>query len=117
MKDPVLLRKFVQKKLRKGYPQGELINDLLKEGYSEEDIQKAIYTGSSLKNMSPEGSSNSSNIPLWYLLSVGFAILGLALVSVKFIWLSEYGWFFLTTGLVGIAARFLLPLLKEQIRK
>lgn len=117
MKDSVLLRDFVQKKLRKGYPQGELVNDLLKEGYSEDDIHKAIYNGSSQEKEGRQSLSKSNNMPLWYLLSVGFVILGLALVSVKFIWLSEYGWFFLITGLVGIAARFILPLLREQVKK
>ena len=33
----------VRKQLRKGIPQGEIRNDLIKEGYSEEDLQ-LIFT-------------------------------------------------------------------------
>lgn len=116
MKDQELFEKTIRKKLQRGYPEGELVNDLLKEGYSLDDIQKAIYNSSSGKT-AQQGFSKGSNIPLWYLLSVGLVILGLALVSVKFIWLSKYGWVLLVIGLAGIAARFVIPILKEQIKK
>jgi hypothetical protein len=106
MKNQEELRLFVKKKLRRGYPEGELRNDLLGEGYSAEEIQKAIYDPEVIPgNRKREGN----NYPLWFAASVGFVILGLSLLSVNFIWLSKYGWFFLTIGLVGIAFKFLLP--------
>ncbi len=103
--------KEIKKRLRNGYPEGELINDLLKEGYALEDIREAIWPAS-LSNI-----TENNDFPIWYLLSVGFFILGLALIAVPIVWLSEYGWFFIITGIAGIVLHFFLRVKKGHHKK
>lgn len=61
--------KKVQKQLRNGIPQGELHNDLLKEGYTEDDIKKVFVP-------------HTPDMRSWYLLfSIVFLIVGVYFFS------------------------------------
>jgi hypothetical protein len=92
----------IKKQLRKGYPQGEIINDLKKQGYSKEEIEETFYSLTSRKGT----QSGTGNIPLWFMLSIGFVILGIAILSVKYLWIYKWGYFFLVAGLAGICIKY-----------
>lgn len=94
----------IKKKLKKGCPQGELINDLIEQGYSPEEIQDAMYALSG----TPQTSNKPIHIPLWYAVSIGFIILGIAILSVKYLWIYYYGYFFLAIGIIGFLVKFFI---------
>jgi hypothetical protein len=99
-KTAIELQDFVKKQLRRGCPEGELINQLLQEGYTMEEVEKAIYSV-------PERSAADKprlEPPFWYVFSVTFVILGAGLLFVKYLWLSSYAYFFIITGIAGIIA-------------
>lgn len=97
-------KKEIEKKLRKGYPQGELINDLLSEGYTQEEINNALFV---LSTPSKE-KSKADDFPLWYWASIGFIILGIAVLSVRYLWIHDFGYVFLASGLIGLFVRFII---------
>lgn len=72
---------FVRKKLRGGYPAGELKNELLAEGYTKEDIESAFYK--TISRSHQESENNPGQYPLWFFLAVGLLILGIALKSIQ----------------------------------
>lgn len=100
----------IRKKLQKGYPQGELFNELLQQGYSSYEIQNALYALSQKQ----EKISNPINIPLWYAASIGFIILGIAILSVKYLWIYNYGYIFLGLGITGLLAKYLIDEAKKK---
>lgn len=109
---------FVKKKLKKGYPEGELINDLLQEGYMKEEIQTAIYdppaTGkdSTAKNRPPP-----VHHPLWFVFTSALGIVGLAFVSVSIFNNRIIGYILLAIGLIGLLIRFIMPLINKGGKK
>jgi hypothetical protein len=88
----------IKRKLKKGYPQGELINDLTNEGYTSEEILQALYSLSEKNTI----NKKINNTPLWYAVSIGFIILGIAILSVKYLWIYYYGYVFLVLGIAGL---------------
>jgi hypothetical protein len=93
----------IKRKLRKGYPQGELINDLSNEGYTAEDIQSALFN---LEG--PKKDQKIKDLSLWYLASICFIILGIAILSVKYLWIYYYGYVFLILGLAGLLVKYFI---------
>lgn len=91
------LAAFIKKELRRGYPQGELTNELMNQGYSSDEIQKAFLANTSF--VQEEGK-----FPLWYVFSVGFLVLGITLILVDITWLSKYKWISFIVGLIGVIA-------------
>jgi hypothetical protein len=96
----------IKKKVRKGYPPGELENDLFNEGYTAEEIQNVFSNLSGNTQM----KDKPKNIPLWYAISIGFIILGIAILSVKYLWIYYYGYVFLILGLVGVLLKYLITI-------
>jgi hypothetical protein len=94
----------IKKKLRRGYPQGDLINELFSEGYTNDEIQEALF------NLSEKTKSGSTtpNTPLWYLASIGLIILGITIVSFKHLWIYPYGFPILALGLIGFCVKHLV---------
>jgi hypothetical protein len=103
-------RQEVKKKLTQGYPQGELINDLLEQGYSSKEIQDTLYTLSTNR----QKGNKSTTIPLWYAASIGSIILGIAILSVKYLWIYYYGYVFLILGLVGLIVELFMIAAKKK---
>jgi hypothetical protein len=71
MKTPEELREYAKRKLKRGYPEGELRNELLQEGYTAEQIQKAIYDPPT----TPEEKKRAEQRlldrnPFWYITSI-----------------------------------------------
>jgi hypothetical protein len=92
--------KAIRKLLRKGYPQGELTNDLLSEGYTSEEIQQAYYS----LYPKTQTRNNSSFIPLWYAACVGIAILFMAILAVEYELIRYYKYVFPALGMFSLAA-------------
>jgi len=114
MKNQEDIRLYVRKKIKRGYPEGELRNDLLQQGYSDEEIQRFIYDPEI--NVKKK-SKRITDSPLWYAISVGFLILGLTLFLGPSIWLREFNLLFLILGLIGIIAKYILRNIEEQKKK
>jgi hypothetical protein len=97
----------IRKRLKKGYPQGELINDFLKQGFSENEIQGALYKLSKSKN-----TNKSVGFPLWYVVCAGLLITGISILNIFHN--SALGFFFLIPGIAGIIIRFILKSAKQN---
>ena len=104
---------YVRKKLRSGYHEGELRNELLAEGYSEPEIEQAFYN--SLMKPAKTPASNPGEYPLWFFLSVGLLILGISFKSIQ-----RGGWFsgdwtdyVLGAGIVGTLVGIMLTQFKK----
>ncbi len=93
----------IKKNLKKGYPQGEMINDLIKEGYEPGEINDALFQ---IQGSKP--GSDAREFPLWYMASICFIILGIAILSVPGLWIYFFGYVFLIVGVVGVAIKFLV---------
>jgi hypothetical protein len=105
------LTDFVRKKLKKGYPEGELRNDLLQQGYTDEEIQKAVYNPPLTEaGKKKEAQRNQDNNPLWYLASVGLLITGIAIKSVSYYKDSSAGTLLIVVGAVGLAAKIFMAI-------
>jgi len=90
--------KEIRKRLIRGFPEGEIITELRQEGYSNDDISRVFDSLQNSKKKHPA----SRDYPLWYLLSFGFVILGIALLSVHYLWLTRYAPIFIAIGIAGI---------------
>jgi hypothetical protein len=91
----------IKKKLKSGYPQGELMNDLASEGYTIDEINDALFRLEGVKE-----PSHARELPLWYMASVCFIILGIGILTVRGLWIYEYGYIFLILGLVGAGIKY-----------
>jgi magnesium-transporting ATPase (P-type) len=116
MKTQEELRQFVKKKLKNGYPEGELINDLLQEGFTNEEIQKAIYEPIA-DNGSTKQSRQQTSYPLWFLLTSAAGIVGLSFISVSLFRNNLLWYILLAIGLAGLLIRFIKPHINEEKKK
>jgi hypothetical protein len=116
MKSQEELRLFVTKRLKNGYPQGELINDLLGEGYRSEEIQKAIYDPPEDKELKKEAQP-PANYPFWFVLTITSGITGLSIVSVSLFRNSMIGYILIAVGIIGLFVKFIIPLIMENQKK
>jgi hypothetical protein len=92
----------IKRKLRRGYPQGELINDLLKEGYTDHEIEEAFY-----KLSNPDkNTKKTTSFPLWYVICTGLLITGIAILNIFHN--SALGFLFLIPGIAGIIIRYIM---------
>ena len=96
------LNRMVRKKLKGGYPEGELREDLLQNGYSAPEIEAAISEASQGKF-----PNQQKELPAWYLISGGFLILGISLRAVKGLWLEPFSWPLIIIGTLGILLRLI----------
>ncbi len=70
--EPELIE-YYEKKIRNGFPSGEVRHELMKKGYSEEEVNhlnKEIYAASIKK--SSERSKNFQHVITFFLILVGF---------------------------------------------
>ena len=98
------LGNLIKKKLHRGYPEGELREDLKEQGYTQDEIDRA-FLFASRKNL----PARTSEFPLWYAVSVGVLIFGISLKAVKGLWLEPIAVPLIVIGIVGILLRLLLP--------
>jgi hypothetical protein len=96
----------IQRLLKRGVPLGEIIEDLKKEGHSAEEIDEVLNHSSG--NSANNDSDSSHEYAGWYATSIGFLILGIALLLGPHLWLSRYSIFFLVLGIIGVVVRAIL---------
>lgn len=98
------LAKFVHKKLRSGYPEGELRTDLEREGYSPEEINEAFQA-----RVSSNKESSESMRSIQVMIGTGLLITGIAVLSVDiFRYFYPFAWILVITGGILIAAKYFL---------
>jgi hypothetical protein len=73
MKSPEDLKEYVSKQLKRGYPSGELREELLQQGYAAEAIEKAF----SVDGYSSSGPNTDRFGLRSVLLSIGLILLGI----------------------------------------
>jgi hypothetical protein len=118
MKSSEELQSFVKNKLKRGYPEGELRNDLLQEGYTAEQIQKAIYDPpTDPGEIKKAERKKTDDNPLWYLASIGIVITGVSLKSTKYYADSSWGNTLIIAGLAGLALKIILPYIEDHFEK
>ena len=66
----------IRKKLRNGYPQGEIMEELSKEGYTKEEIEAAFNT------LTEHTSKSRGNFPVSFVLAAGLAITGISVLAI-----------------------------------
>ena len=71
MKSPEELKQYVSKQLKRGYPSGELKEELLKQGYTVEIVEKAFAVDRSYSSSDGFGFRS-------VLLSIGLIVLGIS---------------------------------------
>ncbi len=98
MRTPEELSAFIKKRLHSGYPDGELRNDLLKEGYTIEEIDRAFFNASPFQRK--PNTSKRVEYPAWYIFSISSIILALGLM-VQF-GVSPLSLILLIPGLIGV---------------
>jgi len=107
------LAMYTRKKLRGGYPAGELKNELLAEGHTIKEVESAF-----LKSVSPLGKNAESNpgqYPLWFFLSVGLLILGISFKSVQpTIFMGHWTDTILIAGILGTITGMILIYARKQ---
>ncbi|MGB4843394.1 MAG: hypothetical protein WBP16_02950 [Ferruginibacter sp.] len=110
MPDKSELSKFINKKLKSGYPAGELKNDLLAKGFTEVEIDEA-FLNVSTKNKGTGKSSTKENTvaDMFALAGVSFLIAGIAMINIP-TWLTEYGWWMIIAGIICQGIKFFLSL-------
>lgn len=91
MVDDAELIKSIKKKLKSGYPDGELKNELLAKGYAADDIERLFFIASGHSNdRGKEKVGQSSYVTMFNLIGMGLLITGIAVIGTN-IWLKEYG--------------------------
>ena len=104
---------YTRKKLRRGYPAGELKNELLDEGYSAEEIDSAFYNSAA-----PSGHASKINpgqYPLWFFLAVGLLILGISFKSIqRKLFGGDWTDIVLIVGILGTTAGLIFIYTKNQ---
>ena len=118
MKSQEELQLFVKRKLKSGYPEGELLNDLLQEGYTHEEIQKAIYDPPAT-GIDPVTRHRTPPVhhPLWFVFTSALGIVGLAFVSVGIFNNRTIGYILLAAGLIGLLIKYIIPVIIKNNTK
>jgi hypothetical protein len=93
----------IKKKLKSGYPQGELIKDLVNEGYAADEVNDALFGLEGAK-----AGDKAREFSLWYMASISFIVLGIAILTVEGLWIYYFGYVFLILGLVGAGIKYFI---------
>jgi fatty acid desaturase len=96
---------LIRKKLKRGYPQGEIKEELRKEGYSEQEIEAAFNT------LREHNSQSRGKFPISFVLGTGLVITGIAVLAI--FPGASLGLFFLLGG----AATFIVGFFLEKAKK
>lgn len=83
------LIKSIKKKLTSGYPSGELKNELLEKGHTEEDIERLFYVASGHSTDSTKSKTRKNGINIFTLIGVGLLITAIAITAAA-TWLTQY---------------------------
>jgi hypothetical protein len=100
--------KELTKKIKAGYPAGELKNELLAKNRSSEEADEIISDLSESSTKSEKIKFNSNNSVL-NLVSISMLILGIAIISVR-TWLEPIGYILILIGII-----ILLPKIFKSI--
>jgi DNA-binding CsgD family transcriptional regulator len=99
--------KQVKKQLRSGMPQGEIENDLINQGYSNEEIQRMIFISSHRKivpDNSVKDKRNNSITAMLALIGMLCLIAGISMIVVN-TWLKPYGIGLIVLGVICLALK------------
>jgi len=96
----------IKRLLRKGEPEGEIKEQLKKEGYTEEEISNAIMPARR------PVSNNGGEYPLSYFLGAGLLITGIAVLAI--FRGSSLGWFFLLGGVATFIVGYFIENEKKK---
>ena len=108
MPDHAELSKFINKKLKSGYPAGELKNELLTKGLTEAEIDEA-FLKISTKNKGAGKSSVKENTlaDMFALAGVSFLVAGIAMINIQ-TWLTAYGSWVIIAGVIFLGIKLIL---------
>ena len=100
------LVKAIKKKLTSGYPEGELRNELLEKGHTEEEIERLFFVASGHPD-TPNGvkAEQNNSVAMFKLIGVALLITGIAIIGTN-LWLKEYGIYLLAGGGLSLAIGF-----------
>lgn len=106
--------KYIRKKLKTGYPAGELENDLLNRGYSQEEVSRLLLEASANGSVT-EGSGQAKKTEMHFLSLAGasFLITGIAMMAIR-TWLSEYVPAVMLLGAICLGAGLIISYQKKQ---
>lgn len=94
------LVRSIKKKLKSGYPEGEVRNELLEKGHTEEDIKRLISIASGCSDkLARTTSRHNSGASIFYLAGVALLITGITIMSAN-TWLKKYGLYLLIASVV-----------------
>jgi len=96
------LIKSIRRKLKSGYPDGELKNELLEKGHPEEDIEKLFFVASGHSKDPVKAKTGKNNTNIFTLIGVGLLITGIAITSAD-TWLTQYVYYLLIASAVCFA--------------
>jgi len=110
MPDKPELPKLINKKLRAGYPVGELKNELLTAGFTEAEIDEVLLKIST-KNKGTGKSSVKENTlaDMFMLAGVSLLITGIAIINIP-TWLTVYGSWIIVAGVICLGIKLLLSM-------
>lgn len=98
----------VKKMLQKGEPQGEIKNDLRKEGYTEEEIASLFYDLSSAKQVTAGSNSKKTRSgQIFNLIGASLFIAGISMLAVK-TWLTEFGLPLIISGVISLGLGYFI---------
>ena len=116
MKNKEELRLFIKKKLQSGYPEGEMKNELLQEGYALEQIEKAIYDKPVDEKTPGTKTKSSDKVSMWTLAGVSLVILGISLNAAPTNF-QQYANFILVAGILCLVMKYIIVAAKDGSEK
>lgn len=97
-----------RRQLKRGYPQGELIQELLDQGHTREEVE-AVFNG-----MVPLKKKAAGEYPWGYVLGWGLVITGISVLAVFSG--ATLGYFFLLGGGLSLLISFFLEEEKKKFK-
>ena len=110
MEERTAIEKYVIKKLRSGYPAGELKNDLLAKGFTETEIEILFLRVSTKKRFAGKNATKENVLAdMFALAGVSFLISGIAVTYIQS-WLTQYGIWVIITGVICLGVKLFLSI-------
>ena len=115
MKREQNLSQVIKKKLRSGYPEGEMKNELLEKGYSMDQIEKAIYNVpvDKMTRRIRKESAGKDKVSMWTLIGTSLVILGISLYAAPTNF-QQYANFILVAGMLCLVIKYVIAETKEK---
>jgi hypothetical protein len=106
--------KHIRMQLSKGEPEGEIKNQLRKEGYTEDEIGTLFFNLFSKKTDSNKvNSRQDNNAQLFNLIGTCFIIAGISMLAIN-TWLTAYAIPLIVLGATSLCVKYFKPGKNEQ---